>query len=157
MCPGRPDPFGDRVYMEVEMRDKKYNHFLKVRRIEFKIQRLKYRRAALEACLLPPAIRYDKDKVQVTPSDKVSEIVAEIDKIDRKIAELISDNLYAIQEVSEAIDALDDDLEKTILYGYLLAGRSMTAISNDIHYSRQHTYRIYQQAIKHVTNVTNGM
>lgn len=138
------------------MKDK-YNHFMKVRRIEYKIQRLKYRRTALESCLLPPAIRYDKDKVQVTPSDKVSEIVAEIDEIDRKIAVLIADNLAAIQEVSNAIDQLDDELEKTILYGYLLAGRSMVSISNDIHYSRQHTYRIYQQAIKHVTHVTNDM
>lgn len=130
------------------MSDKKYSHFMKVRRIEYKIQRLKYRRAALEACLLPPAIRYDKDKVQVSPSDKVSEIVAEIDKIDHKIAELTADNLTAIQEVSKAIDTLDDDLEKTILYGYLLAGRSMAAIAEDIHYSRQHTYRIYKQGIK---------
>lgn len=139
------------------MSDKKYSHFMKVRRIEYKIQRLKYRRAALEACLLPPAIRYDKDKVQTSPSDKVSEIVAEIDKIDKKIAELMSDNYSAIREVSDAIDTLDDDLEKVVLYGYLLAGRSMAAIAEDIHYSRQHTYRIYQQGLKHVTHVTNGI
>ena len=139
------------------MSDKKYSHFMKVRRIEYKIQRLKYRRAALEACLLPPAIRYDKDKVQTSPSDKVSEIVAEIDKIDKKIAELMSDNYSAIREVSDAIDTLDDDLEKVVLYGYLLAGRSMAAIAEDIHYSRQHTYRIYQQGLKHVTHVTNGV
>ena len=137
------------------MSDKHYSHFMRVRRIEYKIQRLKYRRAALEACLLPPAIRYDKDKVQVTPADKVSEIVAEIDKIDRKIAELIADNLTAIREVSDAIDELDDDLEKAVLYGYLLAGKSMAAIAEDIHYTRQHTYRIYQKGLKHVTHVTD--
>ena len=85
------------------MKDK-YNHFMKVRRIEYKIQRLKYRRTALESCLLPPAIRYDKDKVQVTPSDKVSEIVAEIDEIDRKILQIITQNARKpFKDVAEAV------------------------------------------------------
>ena len=139
------------------MNDKQYSHYMRVRRIEYKIQRLKYRRAALEACLLPPAIRYDKDKVQTTPEDKTSEIVAEINLIDKKIATLMADNLAAIREVSAAIDSLDDECEQAVLTGYLLAGKSMAAIAEDIHYSRQHTYRIYQQGMKHVTHVTNGM
>lgn len=136
------------------MSDKKYNHFMKVRRVEFKIQKLKYRRAALEACLLPPAIRYDKDKVQVSPSDKISEIMAEIDKIDRKIAELMADNIAAIREVSEAIDALEDDREKAVLSGYLLAGKSMASIADDIHYSREQTYRVYRKGMTKMTQMT---
>lgn len=137
------------------MNERQYSHFMRVRRIGYKIQKLKYRRAALEACLLPPAIRYDKDRVQVTAEDKLSEIVAEIDAINRKIATLMADNIAAIREVSTAIDALDDECEKAVLTGYLLAGKSMAAIAEDIHYSRQHTYRIYQQGMKDVTNETN--
>lgn len=136
------------------MNDKRYSHLMRVRRTAYKIRKLTYRRDALEACLLPPAIRYDKDNVQTTPSDKISEIVAEINYIDKKIAELMADNLKAIQEVSEAIEQLDDDREKAVLSGYLLASKSMAAIASDIHYSREQTYRVYRKGLQKMTQMT---
>ena len=44
--------------------------------------RLKAKHDELESCLLPAAIRYDKDKVQTSPEDPMAKIVAEINELE---------------------------------------------------------------------------
>lgn len=51
-----------------------YNYLLRVREQEWTIWRLTLQHDELQSCLLPAAIRYDKDVVQTSPEDKLSAI-----------------------------------------------------------------------------------
>ena len=64
-----------------------YAFFGQVRFHENKIQRITCTLNELRACLLPGGIRYDLDKVNTSPKDKMSEIFARIDELERELQE----------------------------------------------------------------------
>ena len=49
--------------------DETYDFLMQIRRKEIIIRRKESQRDELRACLLPGAIRYDRDRVQSTPTD----------------------------------------------------------------------------------------
>lgn len=49
--------------------DETYDFLMQIRRKEIIIRRKETQRDELRACLLPGAIRYDRDRVQSTPTD----------------------------------------------------------------------------------------
>ena len=67
------------------MNKQTYNYLNSVRVLHWRWLRLKARHDELESCLLPAAIRYDKDKVQTSPDDTISKIVAEIAELESQM------------------------------------------------------------------------
>lgn len=65
-----------------------YDFLMQIRRKEIIIRRKETQRDELRACLLPGAVRYDRDKVQSTPTDKMSDVMARVDELDREIEQL---------------------------------------------------------------------
>ena len=53
--------------------DETYDFLMQIRRKEIIIRRKETQRDELRACLLPGAIRYDRDRVQSTPTDKMAD------------------------------------------------------------------------------------
>ena len=131
------------------MKDK-YNHFMKVRRIEYKIQRLKYRRTALESCLLPPAIRYDKDKVQSSPEDTLSKVVAEIVEIENDMNRLQIQKAKRIEAIDDAINGLDSDEERTALMLRFVSRVPVKAIADTMGYAEPTVYKFLNQGGDHI-------
>jgi hypothetical protein len=66
-----------------------YNYLNSVRVLHWRWLRLKARHDELESCLLPAAIRYDKDKVQTSPDDTISKIVAEISELETQMKAIL--------------------------------------------------------------------
>ena len=60
-----------------------YDFLMQIRRKEIIIRRKETQRDELRACLLPGAIRYDRDRVQSTPTDKMADVIARVDELDR--------------------------------------------------------------------------
>lgn len=77
--------------------------------------RLKAKHDELESCLLPAAIRYDKDKVQTSPDDQMSKIIAEINALEIKMATVQRRKSQQIERIDKAINALASDEERTAL------------------------------------------
>ena len=123
---------------------------LQIRVLERTIWRLTMKRDELQSCLLPPAIRYDKDNVQVSPEDRLAEIAAAVLDLDRKLRELMERKARLVLTISAAIDQLEDDREKTILTAYYVGRVSMSEIADRIGYSLQHTYRLRKSGIQHL-------
>ena len=77
--------------------------------------RLKAKRDELESCLLPAAIRYDKDKVQTSPDDQMSKIMAEIDELQKEMVKVQLRKSKQIELIDKAISSLASDEERTAL------------------------------------------
>ena len=117
-----------------------YDFLLGPLRISDEIWRKEMRRDALRACLMPSGITYDQDKVQTSPSDRMCEVMSKIGDLNLQIKALKEERGLAILEVSQKIDSLDDEREKTILDAYYIGGLSMTEIAEHQGYSVSHTY-----------------
>jgi len=120
------------------------------RHLDSRIRRLKIRRMELMSCLEPGSMRYDQDRVQTSPKDTVATIFAEVDVLDREIEALQEQRAATVIEVSNAIEQMEDDREKTVLAMFFLERRRMEEIASEMHYSMQHAYRLRVKGIEHL-------
>lgn len=126
---------------------------LQIRALERTIWRLTMRRDELQACLLPVAIRYDLDRVQTTPEDKIATLASAVADLDVQLRELRTQKADLVIEVADAIDRLEDDREKTILCAYYVGRVSMEGIADKIGYSLSHCYRLRRQGVQHLGEI----
>ena len=133
-----------------------YNDLIsRVRAIDDRIWCLTIKRDALQSCLLPGAVRYDVDKVQSSPKDKLADIAADVVDIDRTIAELRKEKADAIAQASERIDKLEDSREKAVLTAFYIGHKSVKEIALKLDYSTQHIYRLKKTGLQKVENNEN--
>lgn len=103
--------------------------------------RLKAKHDELESCLLPAAIRYDKDKVQTSPEDAMSKIVAEVTELEKEMNRVQLRKSQQIAKIDKAISALSSAEERTALTMRYINRIPVTDIADAMGYSEQ---RIYQ-------------
>lgn len=135
-----------------------YKYLESVRRIETEIRKQQLKHDALQSCLLPKAITYDKDAVQTSPEDKMSEIAAEVADIEKTLRILTAAKYRTINDVTKSIAKLDSEDEQIVLLGYYIARRSIPDIAGEIiHYSERQTYRIKRRAVRNLANKLSQM
>ena len=123
---------------------------LQIRVLDRTIWRLTMQRDELQSCLLPAAVRYDKDKVQTSPEDRFGDTAAAVADLDAKITELQKRKARLVITISDAIEHLEDDREKTILTAYYIRRLSMETIADRVGYSVAHTYRLRRAGVSHL-------
>lgn len=133
-----------------------YEFLLSPRRLADEIWRKDIRRQELRACLLPAAITYDKDRVQVTPEDRMAETMAEVADLDAEIEILQRRRARQIRLISKALDQLEDGREKAILEAYYIGRKSMNEIAEHMSYSLQHTYRLKRDGVENMRKMRNA-
>lgn len=130
-----------------------YEFLMQIRRKEIIIRRKETQRDELRACLLPGAVRYDRDKVQTTPTDKMSDVMARVDELDREIEQLRREKASLIIEIGDAIEKLEDDNEKTVLTEFYIARAPMTQAADAINYSVRRAYDFRKRGVIHLGEV----
>ena len=128
-----------------------------VRNEQKEIDELNARIYELEMSLLPSGIRYDKDKVQTSPSDTVT---------DREIA--LADYMTLLEghkdelakhrtQAEKMIQKIDDPFARTILSMRFLSIKkySMYDIGKVIGLSEPQTWRIYRNALRKLNMIVN--
>lgn len=130
-----------------------YDFLMQIRRKEIIIRRKETQRDELRACLLPGAVRYDRDKVQSTPTDKMSDVMARVDELDREIEQLRREKAPLIIEIGDAIEKLEDDNEKTVLTEFYIARAPMTQAADAINYSVRRAYDFRKRGVIHLGEV----
>ena len=123
--------------------DETYDFLMQIRRKGIIIRRKETQRDELRACLLPGAIRYDRDRVQSTPTDKMADVIARVDELDREIEQLRREKATLVIEISDAIEKLEDDNEKTVL----------TELADAINYSVRRAYHFRKMGVTHLGEV----
>lgn len=103
--------------------------------------RLKAKHDELESCLLPAAIRYDKDKVQSSPEDAMSKIVAEVAELEKEMNRVQQRKANQIAKIDKAVSALPSDEERTALTMRYINRISVTDIAEAMGYSVKRVYQ----------------
>lgn len=134
--------------MEIEQT---YQYLKQIRRINLKIRQLNLRRDTLKSCLLPSGIDYSADKIQSTPSDKLADILAECEEIEKKIINTNADKLRLIKELTAAINTLDDEIERAVLSAYYVDGVSMNKAAVLVGYELSGVYKLRKRGVKHLS------
>ncbi len=138
---------GDGIQMTIK---EAYDFLYSVQHIENQIKICKTKQEALRLCLLPQGIRYDLDKIQTTPTDRMSDIEADIADLSAEIARLNDEKYEQIKRISVAISALDDDVEQVVLNTYYIGRLPMKKVADTVHYSIRGAYKIKRRAVQHL-------
>lgn len=137
------------------MNKQTYNYLNSVRVLHWRWLRLKARHDELESCLLPAAIRYDKDKVQTSPDDTISKIVAEISVLETQMNEVLLAKAKRIDEIDNAIRKLESDEERTALTMRFINRISVREIASSMGYAEPTIYKFMDQGADHIKNIKN--
>ncbi|WP_455500932.1 DUF1492 domain-containing protein [Gemmiger sp.] len=111
------------------------------------IRRLEETIEELRSCLLPGAIRYDKESVQSSPGNQLEETIAKIDEMERRLKQLNEERARLIVEVNEVIDRLEDPAERSVLTFYYVNRYSPAKVASLIGYSERWMYKTKKSAI----------
>lgn len=131
-----------------------------VRKEQGELQNLIDVRDTKNASLQPSGIRYDKDKVQTSPKNKMEEIAAEVLELDKYIEKQIHTLTARQYEALRMIDTLDDPDERQVLRRYYLelmpkkvngvmVSKKATweDVAEKTHWSRSQVFLIHDRAI----------
>ena len=127
------------------MNKQTYNYLNSVRVLHWRWLRLKARHDELESCLLPAAIRYDKDKVQTSPDDTISKIVSEISELETQMNEVLLAKAKRINEITNIIHSLESDEERTALTMRYINRVPVADIAEAMGYSVKRIYQFMDQ------------
>lgn len=133
-----------------------FDYLMQIRKKEYAIKRKKLRVEELRSCLGARAIRYDKDRVQTSPVDKVSEILCKVVDLEAQIEVLMQEKAMLIIEIGDAIERLEDDNEKTVLTEFYIGRVSMAQVAEIINYSVRRTYYFRKQGVIHLEEILGG-
>ena len=126
--------------------DKEVYSFLNSARVlHWRWLRLKAKHDELELGLLPAAIRYDKDKVQTSPEDAISKIVAEINELEKEMALTQLAKRQQIEEIDKAINRLESEEQKTVLVLRYINRVPVTKIAELMGYAEPTIYKFMNQ------------
>lgn len=134
-----------------------FDYLMQIRKKEYAIKRKALQCEELRGCLLPGAIRYDKDKVQTSPTDKTSEIILKVVDLEAEIEELKREKGLLIIEIGDAIERLPDDTEKTVLTEFYVGRLPMTQVAELINYSLRRAYYFRKQGVLHLGEILEGV
>lgn len=99
------------------------------------------------------AITYDKDRVQVSPSDRMSELMPRLIDLEEKYGETIYKYHKRVMLCTEMINSLPSKLQARLLILRYLNGRSWEQITEDLNperkrpYAYEHVIRLHGKAI----------
>ena len=123
------------------MNKQAYDFLNSARVLHWQWLRLKAKHDELESCLLPAAIRYDKDKIQSSPEDAMSKIMAEISDLEQRMNKIQYAKARRIEEIIDAINSLDSDEERTALTMRFINRISVSDIAHAMGYSERRVYQ----------------
>lgn len=127
----------------------------RIRNTQKEINELKQRIDEEYYSLLPQAIRYDLDKVQTSPQDRMPYVMGRIDEHTRIMCDRLSHLLVRKQWAEHLINKLEDTRQRQVLDLYFLSVERMTMkkIADKMGYSEQQTFRYYSEGLKNLENM----
>lgn len=110
------------------------------------IQAKKRKRTERLLAMVPGAIRYDTPRVQSSPSDRMSEIMGEVDELDQEIEDLRELLRLRRQEVADlSRRELDEQACRVVILRYI-DGLQWRDVAAAVHKSESTVFRIHKDA-----------
>lgn len=149
---GYRDPTAEKAMRGAADITKVRSFFYQIRSEQREIDLLQERIEETNAALFPKAIRYDKEKVQTSPGDIITDQMAELadytNLMEKKIRRLTARRAYA----QKLINRLDDSTERQVLGLYFLSTKriKMWKVADKIGYSEHRAWEICRAGLRHI-------
>jgi len=142
------------------MNKQAYEFLNSARVLHWQWLRVKAKHDELESCLLPGAIRYDRDKVQTSPDDIMGKILAEVNELEQRMEQLQVAKSKRIEEIYTIINSLQSDEERTVLTMRFISRIPVTEIAEAMGYAEPTIYKFMNQGseeiLKSIRNINQG-
>lgn len=126
--------------------------FRQVRKERYEIEHLKELIKSAEMGLLPSGIRYDRDRVQTSPSDTMSTVLSKAMDMENELKKSLANLQERHIEVEKLIQTLKNSDEREVLrYYYLdtINGRPLTweQVAIRVNFQVRQVHRIHERAM----------
>lgn len=121
-------------------------------RIEREIRRQRTIENKMRESLLSTSQPTDKIAVQTSPDDVMARVVAEIDEIQRKIADLYIEKADAIHEIDGVLEKIPIEEREVLTYWYIMGWRDVK-IGIKIGKTERTVFRIKAQGLESVEEI----
>lgn len=134
------------------MRDKNAERFMRsVDPIDAKIKELSIKH---ETLALPAAIRYDKDRVQTSPSNEQMDSIAQrLIDIEGQINNLYNERADRIDLIFHTLDRLSDDRQRMILIRHYIRHERVEKIAESMSYDVSWTYKLLRTGLRDLSEL----
>lgn len=132
------------------MNKQAYEFLNSARVLHWQWLRVKAKHDELESCLLPGAIRYDRDKVQTSPDDIMGRILAEVNELEQRMEQLQVAKSKRIEEIDKIINSLKSDEERTVLTMRFINRIPVTEIAEAMGYAEPTIYKFMNQGSEEI-------
>lgn len=132
------------------MNKQAYEFLNSARVLHWQWLRVKAKHDELESCLLPGAIRYDRDKVQTSPDDIMGRILAEVNELEQRMEKLQVAKSKRIEEIDKIINSLQSDEERTVLTMRFINRIPVTEIAEAMGYAEPTIYKFMNQGSEEI-------
>lgn len=127
-----------------------YTVLLAPSRIDNKIRHIDIKIQELEFMLYPSGIRYDKNNVQASPSDKMGDVMAEIGDLMTLRDNLGAQMPKAMLEVEAVLNDLPRDEYNVMYFKYIGCIPTWEEVARKVNFTERHVFRIKKKAIAHL-------
>lgn len=133
-------------------------YFKQIRKEQMEITHLVEMIRSEELMLLPKAIQYDKDKVQTSPEDILSEKVAEISEMDMEWKKAVVNLKYRRAQAEAMLKQLVSSDEREVMRWYYMSMNNkhlMTweEVASKMAYNKRWILKIHGNAIMHLSEI----
>ena len=128
------------------MTDKVYDFLTAPQVTAAEIKANRRARAERLSAAIPGAIRYDVPRVQSSPSDRMSAAIADVDELDREIADLKDRMKNERRAIVDAADQFLDYQERRVIILRYIDRASWSCIASVLHRSKSTIHRIHRSA-----------
>lgn len=139
------------------MNKEAYTFLNSARVLHWRYLRLKSKHDELERCLYPAGIRYDRDKVQTSPDDAISKIVAEINALEIEMEQVKQSRSEQIIKIDKAIKSLDSEVHETVLIRRFIGRKPVSEIAREMGYAESTIYKFMDEGadriLKNIKNI----
>lgn len=129
-----------------------YEFLNSVRVLQWRWLRLEARHDELISCLQPAAIRYDKDKVQTSPDDNMSKIIAEVMELEEEMDIIQKRRVQRIKEIIKVLNSIPSDEQRTALTMRFIGRKSVEVIADKMGYAIPTIYKFMNQGAEWIIN-----
>ena len=126
--------------------------FKQVRKERYEIEHLKELINTAKTGLLPSGIRYDRDKIQTSPDDTMSKVMAKAVDMQRELENSISELQERHIRTEQLITRLDNSDEREVLRYYYLDSNNGVPLTWEqvairMNFTVRHVHRIHDRAL----------
>ena len=126
--------------------------FAQIRKERYEIEHLKQMIRTAEAGLLPSGICYDKDKVQTSPQDTMSKVLAKAIDMQNELEQCIANLEERRINAEKEIQRLENSEEREVMRYYymdVVNGKPLTweQVAEKMNYHKRNVLRIHGKAL----------